>query len=825
MRIRSTRLAACTRSIAIVSCALLTGATALDQPQLHRFDDPIDALSIGVPTDDIQLQVSARVDGTWQPWETLEIEKEFDPLLRESNLVLFPEPVTDVRVRGATKEYDMHPIRVSHAPPSYEVAAQGLVGAPRVLTRAQWGADESLLVDGEEVERSDIAPEENGSTNSSTSSARIEQCKQWQEDFPRDFRTARTVTHTKSGEKLRWAQEYSNDVRLLVVHHTAIKVTDDPRPPHERMRALYTYHADSRGWGDIGYHFVVDEEGQIYEGKAGGKYVVGGHAYCSNVSTIGIALMGNFEVEQPTQAQVKSLQWLLYDLAREYKVDFSTAVDYHGEKLEQIVGHGALVSTACPGYYMNQVMTQVRRHVEEGDIDVPVRFPTTLRRTDREGITTPTAVKAGAPVLSAVGSTELTGLPGGQTKVSLLYRAGSSGAKQRDRIADVTRTDSRIGVWQDIGTGREMRIRQELLLPKSVRAGETAIITLRIQFPREAVSTTLQIGNVRYTLKASGRRTIDPALRGRLTPSAQDATVRVQPSVVRPRPTATAASNSSRATARRTVSNDAAPIRIRLSYEGQQATLQGAGGIQIPGKTAAYGTLRVQKEFDTCIAYDGPTVIARGIVQMQGVADPITISSWQQTHNRFRGIIECRVIDDQLVLINELPLEEYLAGLAEEPDTEPYEKQRAFAVAARSYAAHYMESTNRKFPGMPYDGDDSPARFQKYGGVAFEEAHPGWVRAVRSTADIVVKKDGKIVKTAYFSSDDGRTRAPSEIGWGNYPFAEVFASKPDPWCNGMPMNGHGVGMSGCGSKGQALEGKTGEQILQYYYPGTLLTPR
>jgi hypothetical protein len=76
------------------------------------------------------------------------------------------------------------------------------------------------------------------------------------------------------------------------------------------------------------------------------------------------------------------------------------------------------------------------------------------------------------------------------------------------------------------------------------------------------------------------------------------------------------------------------------------------------------------------------------------------------------------------------------------------------------------------------------------------------------------------VKTPYFSSDDGRTRSPEEVGWKHFPFTEVFQSKEDPWCKSFLMNGHGVGMSGCGAEAQANEGRTGEEILRYYYPLT-----
>jgi stage II sporulation protein D len=211
--------------------------------------------------------------------------------------------------------------------------------------------------------------------------------------------------------------------------------------------------------------------------------------------------------------------------------------------------------------------------------------------------------------------------------------------------------------------------------------------------------------------------------------------------------------------------------------------------------------------------------VASGVIVRFFSDLPITITGISGKTRSYRGAIECRVLDGKLVLINEIPMEEYLRGLAEEPDSEPYEKQRAFAIAARTYGLYYLSSQYRKFPGMPYDGSDSPAEFQSYAGVSFEAANPRWLQAVESTKNAVLKYQGELFKPAYFSSNDGRTRSPEEIGWRNFPAAAVFQSKPDPWCTGMTLRGHGVGMSGCGALGQAKEGKTGEQILQYYYPG------
>ena len=159
---------------------------------------------------------------------------------------------------------------------------------------------------------------------------RIRDCEDAQINYPEEFKVTRTVSEGPGGKRLRWPQQYAKDVKLLVVHHTAIAIGGDERPPVERIRALYQFHAENRGWGDIGYHYLIDEEGQIYQGRAGGDTVVGGHAYCNNIGTIGVAMLGNFDVEQPTQEQIKALQWLLDDLARTYDIDLQKKRPFTG---------------------------------------------------------------------------------------------------------------------------------------------------------------------------------------------------------------------------------------------------------------------------------------------------------------------------------------------------------------------------------------------------------------------------------------------------------------------------------------------------------------
>ena len=638
---------------------------------------------------------------------------------------------------------------------------------PRIIPRAEWGADESLLINNE---KEPTAVETIIPTDERAVPERVKMCEEAQRLYPGEFKTARTVTKDASGNKLLWAQSYSPEVKLIVVHHTALSVSGDDRTPVERIRALYQYHAGSLGWGDIGYHYLIDEEGQIYEGRAGGDGVVGGHAYCANVDTIGVALLGNFEKEKPTLSQIQSLQWLLSDLTNRYELDIRHDTTFHGKSMPVVIGHQDVVSTACPGYFLEGVLPQIRKNVMNGNLSASVVFPPPLEKnyadqtdTRRNSRLQRLNLQPRTPTFTPIGDTNLEVRPGGQVTASLLFRAGDSALQRRSRIAAVVRSSPRIGIWQQID-GENLRVRKDVLLPRILHEGEVETIRLRFQAPTEPGTYTVDIGSITYFLRTEGKR--DRSAVGETSSRSFTESERINI------PTPGSVRSSSSASSVSSASSASSPIiRIRLTRR----------------ETGAL----------TCSAYD-----------------------LEELRNDYRGEITCSVINGVAALINAVPMEDYIAGLAEEPDTEPYEKQRAFAIAARTYAVYYLDPEHRKFPGMPYDGDDSPARFQSYAGISAETANPQWRRAVRNTAGQVLTKNGAIIKAAYFSSDDGRTRTPAENGWKDFPFEEVFMSKPDPWCEGLPMAGHGVGMSGCGAEGQAGEGKKAEQILGYYYEGT-----
>ncbi len=790
-------------SIAIAALPLWQSSMHENDLIRRTFVDPIDALSIDLPYSTATADVRGMMNnGSWSDWETLELDDEQQPGLLESSLVMFPDDVSTIELRGDAAHGHVHPIRIDDAPVSYKLASLVSLGTPKILSREDWGADDELLyVDNEHVAPSQNPSEstnDNGTTPApSTANQREKTCADMQRDHPDEFKTVKKTTTGDNGRELRWAHTYSKDIDLLVVHHTAVAVGGDDRSGVERVRAIYQYHANNRGWGDVGYHYLIDEDGQIYEGKAGGEYVVAGHAYCNNVNTIGIALLGNFEVEKPGQAQMKALQWLLDDLGDTYDVDLNDNATYHGEMFSSpIVGHGDLLSTSCPGFYVAKTLSQVRTNVESGDLDASISFPkkptsskssskrsTSSRTASSRSRATSTAASSRPSVregISVLGDSTIGGRPGGEIPFSVRYTTGSKGMTAGARIAEVERSDQAIGMWQLIG-GVYEPVRGHIITETSVPRNSTVAIQMKLQIPLGREDEWIEIGGAKYIIRPSGRAT---------APGTAASSVR-----------STRSSSSSVSFSRR-------PASVRSTASSKSSVRS----------SSARSSSRSSR---SAISDRGPMIKIR-LESRDGALASCSDADLDALQSQYRGTLKCVDIDGDAAIINTVAMEDYLMGLSEEPDTEPYEKQRAFAIAARTYAAHYMGTTYRKFPGKPYDGSDSPAIFQKYTGKNFENNNPRWLDAVEDTANIVLTKDDQIIRPPYFSSDDGRTKAPSEIGWGSFPFAEIFTSKPDPWCEGMDNRGHGVGMSGCGAEGQANEGATGEEILEYYYPGTLL---
>ncbi|WP_405487645.1 N-acetylmuramoyl-L-alanine amidase [Nocardia sp. NBC_00511] len=199
------------------------------------------------------------------------------------------------------------------------VAAPLPGGGPKVITRAQWGADESL------------------------------RCEE---------------------------PTYDDGVAAITVHHTAGRNDYTKAESAGIVRAIYSYHAKTLGWCDIGYNALVDKYGQIFEGRYGGldRPVEGAHAGGFNENTAGVSIMGDYEDEAPTDVSIQAVGKYIGWRAKVAGIDpkgsstlYSEGSDYtkyplgQAVKLPNIFAHRDVGNTTCPGDAAYALMDKIRQ--------------------------------------------------------------------------------------------------------------------------------------------------------------------------------------------------------------------------------------------------------------------------------------------------------------------------------------------------------------------------------------------------------------------------------------------------------------------------------
>jgi len=366
--------------------------------------------------------------------------------------------------------------------------------SPKIMTREEWGADETLGLLRDFPQEPTSPPPQNGERPSSSEpSEREKKCQEALRKYPLEFRMGDIVSSNASGEKYLWPRRYSPNVRLLVLHHTGESAEQESKDltGTERVRAIYQWHTVHNGWGDLGYHYLVDKEGVIYEGRAGGESVIGAHAYCANTGTIGIALIGNFLRSLPTEAQLKSTRWLLANLSARYDLDPKSFTLFHGASIPTIALHEDLGDTECPGR-IEELAPAIRRLVAARDFTSDM-LPKG-KQTKEEGENT----------LRTLGSTRLKLPRRGAARISLTYKAEKHSVKIGEHIASVDRSDPRIGLWQSRGENR-IRLRNSIVTEQVIPRGSSVTLQLMILAPSEEGLYTFTIGDITYTLEVAGR--------------------------------------------------------------------------------------------------------------------------------------------------------------------------------------------------------------------------------------------------------------------------------------------------------------------------------
>ena len=165
---------------------------------------------------------------------------------------------------------------------------------------------------------------------------------------------------------MSWDPDYAS-AGHVVVHHTAGTNNYSAGQSASIVRGIYYYHAVTLDWGDIGYNFLIDKYGTVFEGRSGsvaapaGEMSVGAHARGVNTGTMGLSMMGDYSSVSPSDAQLSSVGkmagWFLgragiTDANGWAGLNVWTTERYQAGStisMPRILGHRDVGYTSCPG--------------------------------------------------------------------------------------------------------------------------------------------------------------------------------------------------------------------------------------------------------------------------------------------------------------------------------------------------------------------------------------------------------------------------------------------------------------------------------------------
>ncbi|MGH8892330.1 MAG: peptidoglycan recognition protein family protein [Actinomycetes bacterium] len=287
------------------------------------------------PAPELTVLVRSRGDGGWTAWTAL--DQTPDPRAAEADRArpgtepLWVGPSDGYQVRVDVREGSVprglridlidpgsSPADAEPRPTHPAAIVHAAAGMPTIYSRAQWGADERLR---------------------------------------------------------RNAPSYNSTIKAGFVHHTAGSNNYSEADVPKILRAIYAYHVKGNGWSDVGYNFLVDRFGRLWEGRYGGmdRAVVGAHTGGFNVDTFAVSAIGNYDKAAATPQMVDSIARVMaWKLAMSFRDPNGTTVltsqgggtsRYSaGTKVTfaTVSAHRDAGTTSCPGGNLYAQLAQIR---------------------------------------------------------------------------------------------------------------------------------------------------------------------------------------------------------------------------------------------------------------------------------------------------------------------------------------------------------------------------------------------------------------------------------------------------------------------------------
>lgn len=700
---------------------------------------------------------------------------------------------------------------------SYVSASEWVLPGVVIISRAQWWANENWRYSPtSKTERDALRQQEfeNWSGQLSITAYQGQIATEYLLEITPKEQTVDEYRESSNGNFLKRPESIHKNKSKIIIHHTA---DDDTAlltwwkdAVIKQLQDIYKYHALTKWRGDIWYNFIIDPYGNIYEGRAWWPGVVGAHVSWNNTPTIGIALMGNFNINIPTDEALKALVKLTTALAKKYKINPNATTTYFKKSDTvpyiksytnyTIAWHQDAWITACPWANLYALLPEIRDQVSNNLATtiltkvstVSKKKPSISRWISLAGwyysdATTHTFklpirwnwVTSCTPIDSTIGINSCISKDN-QLEISMTKK-WSSGIKTFNvTTSSWTKTFSMNLIWQDDFTSVAQQLKQTYMTRKWISSSSQNIkkITSKISLSdvKDLVQSPLTI--LLYELSMYSRYEISCDWGCSIQADDRD-------------------------------------------YTGNTPIVETSNGF-------IYLTLPM---FENALAVSHLQISSLDwwLVRVNNY----TRKSYGGTlWNSFRGSLirkKDTIKDlssgkfvDQAIVMNKTSFDNYMKGIAETSDSDNIEKQTLVLLLAKMYTLFYI-NWNNSHPSIPawstYQAIDNPDMFQKYVWAWREKTSKMSAALLADISNKVIMYDDYVPILPYFSCSAGFTRSAKEKRWwSDTPYLQ---SRLD-FAGCFDFNGHGVWLSWKGAQYLAEKWRTLEQILQYYYPGVEL---
>ena len=607
------------------------------------------------------------------------------------------------------------------------------------------------------------------------------------------------IVRENDGRTLAWPQKYTNYVNSIVIHHTEWSYNDS----YEAVRKIYQFHSLSRQWWDLWYNYLIGMDGEIFEWRAGWDYVVWAHNKWNNRSTVGIALIGSYQSNEPSQVQMDALNKLVSHLAKKYGIDMSlddipihntcqtsdcgAKWSLHTRYFHPLTWHRDGWHTACPGNMLYEKIEGMRQAIIEQTSEfTPVKNPSAaLAKVDIQARIK--KLNVAASILQKIRQKNeynaalkrFNAIPWDRVAQAVEKIKESSLLTTYIKIQLLGGQDNKpytalvLAELESIVANHLLSINQvsekDVLWEQGavVAYDELNTIKIKLSYPEIDSISISSLEGYRWELAVLWNDLEIPFIsNGKDTTSFE---------------------------------------QLDFVYDGKHMKVNNKANISMRGEKK----IRIQSPEQGYLTIDSWD------------RKPSWDTTWELNDNVFKWDIVLYMQDKKLVVVNELSLSDYLKWLGEISDFEEPEKIRAIVVAARSYARWYTIAA-RKFKDSWYDGSDDPDVFQKYLGYGLEKRSPNVNSIVDETTDVVITYDWELIKPWYHSSSDGETVSfkqfcPNCEDKNQYPF---LASVTDYSSKATVRKWHGVWIPWTWVSDLVGRWWNYSMIIKYFLPGT-----